>query len=88
MSGVIGLVVLALLWLAITFAMLLLYLLVVGPGLETFRDAAFRVIRSGATYEEMHESDIALGVTGMFLVVGIGPVIVLIQSGLMEWALR
>ena len=86
MSGVIELAVLALCWLVLTVGMLLLYLLVVGPGLENLRDALFKAIRSNASYEEMHETDIALGVTGMFLVVGAGPLIVMAYSGLFEWA--
>ena len=85
MSGVIGFAVLGLLWLAITVGMLLLYVLVVGPGLERLRNAAIKAIRSSASYEEMHQSDIALGVTGLFLVVGIGPWMVLTYFGLFGW---
>jgi hypothetical protein len=87
MSGVIELGVLGLCWLTITVAMLLLYLLVIGPGLESMRDAVFRALRSDATYDDMHASDIALGVTGIVLVVGIGPLIVLAQLGFIGGAL-
>ena len=86
MSGVIDFAVLGLLWFLITIAMLLLYLLIVGPGLERLRDAAIKAIRSDASYDEMHESDITLGVTGLFFMVGIGPFIVLTHFGLFGWA--
>jgi hypothetical protein len=51
------------------------------------RDAVFRALRSDATYDDMHASDIALGVTGIVLVVGIGPLIVLAQLGFIGGAL-
>lgn len=87
MSGVIGVLAVGLCWLAITLAMALLYLLVIGPGLESFRDAVFRARRSDPDYDEMHASDIALGVTGIVLVVGIGPLIVLTYLDFVGWAL-
>ena len=65
MSGLIGVVAVGFCWLVITVGMLLFYLLVIGPGLERLRDAVFMALRSDADYDEMHASDIALGVTGI-----------------------
>ena len=87
MSGLIGVVAVGFCWLVITVGMLLFYLLVIGPGLERLRDAVFRALRSDADYDEMHASDIALGVTGIVLVVGIGPLIVLTYLDFVGWAL-
>ncbi len=81
----IELAVLGLCWLVMTVGMLLLYLLVVGPGLENVRNALFKAFRSNASYDEMHETDIVLGVTGLLLVVGIGPLFVLTYLGLISW---